>query len=383
MDPIPFNRPDIGEAEISAAVRAIRSGWVTSGPEMRAFEQDFVEYAGGDVQAVAVNSATAGLHLVLEACGIGPGDEVIVPTWTFTSSAEVVRYLGATPVLVDVREATLLLDMDAVQSALTSHTRAVIPVHMAGLGVDIKRLRQVVGDHVLIIEDAAHALPTATGADLVGACDEADAAVFSFYATKTITTGEGGMVTTRHAEIAERIRVMRLHGIDRDAFSRYSTSSSGWMYDIVAPGYKYNLTDPAAAMGRVQLGRSAELHEKRSRIARRYLDDLRHLPIELPVAAAPPDVHAWHLFIIRLTEASPICRDGFIDAMRDLGIGTSVHFIPLHKMSYWRDSLGLQDADFPIASKVFPNVVSLPLYTSMTDAEVDRVVSATSGLLDS
>lgn len=380
-DTIPFALPDITESEIEAVAHAMRSGWVTSGPEMAAFELEFANHFGRGVHAVAVSSATAGLHLALEACGVGPGDEVIVPTWTFTATAEVVRYLGATPVLVDVEPDTLNISLDAVAANLTAGTAAVIPVHFAGLGVDVARLREAVGPDVRIIEDAAHALPTVTAGSRVGACEHSDAAVFSFYATKTITTGEGGMLTTKQSAIADRARIMRLHGIDRDAFNRYRSDKPSWFYDVVAAGYKYNLPDPAAALGRVQLARSAQMHERREAIARRYREALTGLPVSPPADAFGDDVHAWHLYVLRIEPAAPLARDDFIDVLARRGIGTSVHFIPLHRHSIWRDSLGLTDDLFPHASAQFEQVVSLPLFSSMTDGQVDRVIEVVTDVL--
>lgn len=378
---IPFALPDITEAEIEAVARTIRSGWVTSGPEMVAFENEFAAHVGGNVEAVAVNSATAGLHLALEACGIGPGQEVIVPTWTFTATAEVVRYLGATPVLVDVDPGTLNIDLQQVRRALTHRTRAVLPVHIAGLGVDIEALRGVVGPAVRIVEDAAHALPTVTKGSRVGSCEHSDAAVFSFYATKTMTTGEGGMITTRDPEIAARTRIMRLHGIDRDAFNRYRSHKPAWFYNVVAAGFKYNMTDPAAAMGRVQLGRSDAMHHRRSELAARYMERLADLPLQLPTGATDGNTHAWHLFIARTTKKTRVDRDELIRQLAARGVGTSVHFIPLHLHSVWRTSLNLVDEAFPVASNHFERVVSLPLFSSMTDAQLDRVIEAIVGVI--
>lgn len=375
-DRIPFALPDITDAEIEAVSRAILSGWVTSGPEMVKFEEDFASHVGGQVHAVAVNSATAGLHLALEACGIGPGDEVIIPTWTFTATAEVARYVGAMPVIVDVDPVTLNISLRHVERAMTPRTRAVLPVHLAGLGVDLKQLRAIVGPDVRIIEDAAHALPTVTAGSQIGSCEHSDAAVFSFYATKTITTGEGGMITTRDPQLAMRARVMRLHGIDRDAFDRYRSDKPAWFYDVVAAGFKYNLTDPAAAMGRVQLARSTAMHRRRQEIAQRYLTAFSDLPVTLPETAPPGDTHAWHLFILRINPHGRFERDRFIAALDDRGIGASVHFIPLHRHTIWRRSLHLTDGDYPHASEQFERVVSLPLYSSMTDAQVERVVEA-------
>ena len=378
---IPFALPDVGDAEAEAVAATIRSGWVTSGPTMRAFEDDFVDFVGGAVEAVAVNSATAGLHLALEAIGVGPGDEVIVPTWTFTATAEVVRYLGATPVIVDVEPDTLNIDLNAVAGAVTPATRAVIPVHFAGLPVDLRALRAAVGaPDIRIIEDAAHALPASGPDGFVGTAAASDAAVFSFYATKTITTGEGGMITTRDPDVAARCRVMRLHGIDRDAFDRYTSDKPSWAYDVVAPGYKYNMPDTAAAMGRVQLARSHQMRLRRQKIAERYATQFADLPVQLPASAPAGCVHSWHLYVVRLRDGGP-GRDDFIRAMSEWGIGTSVHFIPLHEHSYWRRFVPDVDSSLPVAVSEGPRAVSLPIYSGMTDDQVGRVCEAVTAVL--
>ncbi|MGH1561482.1 DegT/DnrJ/EryC1/StrS family aminotransferase [Mumia sp. DW29H23] len=375
--PVPFARPDITEAEIEAVVETLRGGWVTTGPAAANFEEEFAAFVGGAVDAVAVSSATAGLHLALEACGVGPGDEVVLPTWTFTATAEVVRYLGATPVVVDVDPATLNLDAATVEAALTPRTRAVVVVHFAGRAADTAAVAAVAHPRgVRVVEDAAHALPASSGGSVVGAARHSDAAVFSFYATKTVTTGEGGMLTTRDPAVAERARTMRLHGIDRDAFDRYRTTSATWEYDVVAPGFKNNLPDPAAAMGRVQLRRAHAMRARRQEVADRYADAWRGLPIECPEPASVGDLHAWHLFPVRLAPNAPLRRDAVIDALTRHGIGTSVHFIPLHRLTYWRTSLGLGPEGFPVAEDVFPRILSVPIYSAMSDADVDRVVAA-------
>jgi dTDP-4-amino-4,6-dideoxygalactose transaminase len=377
---VPFALPDIGEDEIAAAVEAMRSGWLTTGPRAAAFEQEFGEFLGGGLEAVAVNSATAGLHLALEATGVGPGDEVVVPTWTFTATAEVVRYLGATPVIVDVDPLTLNLTPEGLERALTDNTRAVLPVHFAGLPVN-PAVGGVARAHgIPVVEDAAHAFPAHDGVSAVGAGDSL-ATVFSFYATKTITTGEGGMVVTRDADVARRLRTMRLHGISRDVFDRYRSKGASWRYDVVAPGYKYNLTDPAAAMGRVQLTRAVSMRSARESIARRYSEAFADLPVELPAEPGEGVTHGWHLYVVRLREDAPVDRDAFIDAMAELGVGCSVHFIPLHLQPYWRDSLALAPDDFPVATHEFSRVVSLPAFSSMTDAQVERVIEAVRSLL--
>lgn len=396
---LPFAAPDIGEAEIEAVVEALRSGWLTTGPRAAAFETEFAAYlrsmqgpsghAGHDgyaatrpLHAVALNSATAGLHLALEACGIGPGDEVIVPTWTFTATAEVVRYLGAEPVIVDVDADTLNLDLRAAVAALTDRTRAIVPVHFAGLPVDRAGLEALAAEHGLaVVEDAAHCFPAVSGGVPVG-LGASDAVVFSFYATKTMTTGEGGMVLTHDEDLAQRVRMMRLHGISRDVFDRYSARGASWAYEVIAPGYKYNLTDPAAAMGRVQLTRAAAMRDRRSAIAARYNEAFADLPVRRPATARRSDTHAWHLYVMRLTPDAPINRDAFIDEMGlRHAIGCSVHFIPLHRHPYWRDRYRLVEAAFPAAEAAFAGAVSLPLSSALTDEQVDRVIAATRVLL--
>jgi dTDP-4-amino-4,6-dideoxygalactose transaminase len=327
---IPFAAPDIGEEEIAEVADALRSGWLTTGPRTRRFEEDFARYIGSGVEALAVNSATAGLHLALEAAGVGPGDQVITTPYTFTATAEVIRYLGADPRFVDVQEDTLNIDPGAIQRAITPHTKAILPVHLGGLACDMPHILRIARRHGLkVIEDAAHALPATSSGRLVGALDS-DATVFSFYATKTLATGEGGMIVTRDSRLAQRCRVMRLHGIDRDAFDRYRSPAPGWFYRVIAPGFKYNMTDLAAAMGIPQLRKLDRFRHTREEMARRYDETLRDLPLRLPAPAPPGEIHAWHLYVIRLSDDAPVSRDGFIDQMAAAGIGTSVHFIPLH-----------------------------------------------------
>ena len=374
-DELPFALPDIGEDEIEAVVDALRSGWLSSGPKVREFEEAFADFLGVGLHAVAVNSATAGLHLALEAVGIRPGDEVLVPTWTFTATAEVVRYLGGLPVLVDVDPVTLNIDLEAAAAAITPRTRVVIPVHFAGLPVASADLSAFADAHGLqVVEDAAHAFPAeSSGRQLVGA-GSSDATVFSFYATKTLTTGEGGMLITRRSDIAGRARTMRLHGIDRPTFDRYRSTSPAWRYDVVAPGYKYNLTDPAAAMGLVQLRRARAMRECRAQIAAAYDAAFGDLGLSLPAHGPADSLHAWHLYVVRLP--SQESRDAFIEHLARAGVGTSVHFIPLHLQPYWRELGGHRPEDFPVASGEFRRVVSLPISSGMTDAAVARVIDS-------
>lgn len=376
IDFIPFARPDIGEAEIEAVARTLRSGWVTTGPETKAFESEFAAYLGGGVQAIAVNSATAGLHLALEAIGVGPGDEVIAPTLTFTATVEVARYLGADAKLVDVDPVTLNIDPACIEAAITPRTRAILPVHYGGLACDMAAIFDIARRHGLqVVEDAAHALPTTSQGTLVGQLPSA-AAVFSFYANKTMTTGEGGMVVTADDALAARMKVMRLHGISRDAFDRFSSRTPAWYYEIVAPGFKYNLTDTAAALGRVQLQRLPAFLARRRQLAARYLAELRDLPLVLPADAPAGETHAWHLFVLRLSDAARVTRDEVIQRLSDAGIGTSVHYVPLHRQPYWRDRYGLTPEQFPVAEAAYQRMFSIPLFTAMSDDEQARVIGA-------
>jgi dTDP-4-amino-4,6-dideoxygalactose transaminase len=374
---LPFALPDIGEEEIAEVVDTLRSGWVTTGPKTKRFEEDFTAFLGDpSLQSLAVNSATAGLHLALEALGIGPGDEVITTTHTFTATAEVVRYLGADVVLVDIDPATLCIDPQAVEAAITPRTKAILPVHYAGLSADMPALLAIAKKHGLrVVEDAAHALPTTCGGKLIGTLDS-DVTVFSFYANKTITTGEGGMVVTRNPELANRMKVMRLHGMSRDAFDRFTAKVPSWYYEIVAPGFKYNLTDIAAALGLQQLKRANAFQQKREALAQQFNTALADLPLITPPLPAPGDLHAWHLYVVRLVDGVALHRDRFIEALYDAGIGCSVHYIPLHLQPYWRDRYALKPEAFPYSQKAFERMVSLPLYTRMTDADVQRVVQA-------
>ena len=378
---LPFARPDIGDAEIAAVTEAMRSGWVTTGPVTRQFEQNFVDYLGGGLQGVAVNSATAGLHLALEALGIGPGDEVIAPTLTFTATVEVVRYLGADAVLVDVDPVTLNIDPEQIRAAITPRTKAIMPVHYGGLACDMDAILAIAQEHGLkVVEDAAHALPTTWRGALVGQL-QSDVTVFSFYANKTITTGEGGMAVTRDAALAQRMRVMRLHGMSRDAFDRFTSKTPAWYYEVVAPGFKYNMTDVAAAMGVQQLARLPQFVQRREQLAQRYHAALASLPLVLPATAPAGDVHAWHLYVVRLAPQARIGRDALIQGLSDRGIGTSVHYVPLHRHPYWRDRYQLTPGQFPQADAAYQAMVSLPLFTAMGDADQERVIAALHELL--
>lgn len=374
---LPFALPDIGDDEIREVVDSLRSGWITTGPKTRRFEDEFARFIGGDVEAIAVNSATAGLHLAIEALGVGPGDEVITTTHTFTATAEIVRYLGAHPVLVDIDPETYCIDPIAVERAIGPRTRGILPVHYAGHPCDMTRLVQLAQEHRLqIVEDAAHAFPSHWDGRMIGTLDSA-ATVFSFYATKTIATGEGGMLVTRRADLAKRSRVMRLHGIDRDAFDRYTARKPSWYYEVVAPGFKYNMTDIAASLGLAQLSKANRFLERRKFLARKYDEELKDLPLILP--PRPQGIagsHAWHLYVVQLGEGVRKSRDQVLQDLFDAGIGCSVHYVPLHVQPYWRDTYRLDPRQFPNSQRLYERGFSLPIYTRMSDVDQDRVVAA-------
>jgi len=385
---LPFALPEIGEDEIAEVVDTLRSGWVTTGPKAKRFEADFAAWLaapGGEdpsgLHCIAVNSATAGLHLALEALGVGPGDEVITTTHTFTATAEVVRYLGADVRLVDIDPATLNIDPAAIEAAITPATKAIIPVHYAGLAADMPSILAIARRHGLkVVEDAAHALPTTCGGRMIGTLDS-DATVFSFYANKTMTTGEGGMLVTRSPAVAARAAVMRLHGMSRDAFDRFTAKVPSWYYEIVAPGFKYNLTDIAAALGIHQLKKARAFAQRRGEIAARYNAAFADLPVITAPVAPTGELHAWHLYVLRLQPGAGFTRDAFIEQLFALGIGCSVHYIPLHLQPYWRDRYQLQPGDYPASQQAYEQMLSLPIYSRMGDADVERVIAAVRGLL--
>ena len=376
---LPFHRADLGDEEIAEVVDVLRSGWLTTGPKVREFEREFAAMVGAQ-HAVAVNSCTAALHLALEAAGLREGDEVLVPTMTFAATAEVVTYFKAKPILIDCVQDTLNLDTDRIEEAITDKTRAIIPVHFAGHPCEMEQIQSIARARGLhVIEDAAHALPARYQGKMVGGF--ADSTCFSFYATKNITTGEGGMVTTNNAEWAARIRMMSLHGLSRDAWNRYSAEGS-WYYEILSPGFKYNLTDIAAALGLAQLKKCDRFWKARERYATRYHEGFRDLPEIICPQAASHVQHAWHLYVIQLDlDRLRITRNEFIRQLQQAGIGCSVHFIPLHLHPFYRDMWGYQPNDLPVSNMVFQRIISLPLYSKMTEADNDRVIDTVRNLV--
>ena len=371
---LPFHKASIGKGEIREVVDALNSGWITTGPKTKKFEEEFTRRVGAKY-GVAVNSCTAAMHLALAAIGTKEGDEVIVPVMTFTATAEVVTYFKATPVFVDCDQDTLLMDVGSLEEKITPKTKAIIPVHYAGQACDIDAILEIAQKHgIKVIWDAAHSFPTEYKGKMVGSFP--DITCFSFYATKTLATGEGGMAVTDNKEYADQMRILSLHGMSKDAWNRYSKEGS-WYYEIVAPGYKYNLTDIAAAIGLVQLSRCGELLEKRQKIVQVYRDAFQGMEELAPLKLLSYGNMAWHLFVIKLNlEKLSINRNRFISELKDRNIGSSVHFIPLHLHPYWKEAYGLKESDFPTASAVYKQIVSLPIFPDMADEDTGDVVSA-------
>ncbi|MFW5689151.1 MAG: DegT/DnrJ/EryC1/StrS family aminotransferase [Spirochaetota bacterium] len=384
-DRIPFHRPSIGDEEEAAVIRVLRSGWLTTAGEARAFEQEFASAVGAR-HAISVNSATSGLHLALEAAGVRSGGRVITTPYTFTSSAEVIRYLGADPLFVDVCDDDLNIDPALVAMAVEQTgdeaPQAILPVHLGGHACAMDALSDVArsapalsgGEHAIpIIEDAAHAFPGSYAGRSLGTLGTCG--VYSFYATKTITTGEGGMVVTDNDRLAARMGVMRLHGIDREVWDRYTSARPSWQYQVVEAGFKYNMPDILAAIGRVQLAKAERFLAERRAIAghyRRLLGDRDYLT--LPPAR---EGSSWHLFVLRLERSRlSIDRDEFIARLAERGIGTSVHYIPLHLMPYYRDRYGLKPQDFPVSLDAYERALSLPIYPGLDEEAVARVAEA-------
>ncbi len=371
-DFLPFHRALIEDEEISAVLSVLQSGWLTTGPRVREFEANFARYTGA-AHAVAVSSCTAALHLALAAIGIREGDEVIVPTMTFASSGNAVLYFKARPILVDCGKDTFHVDPEQIEKSITSRTRAILPVHYAGYPCDMESILALARRYKLkVVEDAAHALPCRYGNKMIGTLG--DITCFSFYATKTLTTGEGGMLTTENPEFAERMRRLSLHGISKDAWKRY-TAEGSWRYDILETGYKYNMTDLLASLGIAQLAKCDVMCARRRSIAERYTRALSSLDAyELP--SIPADsLHAWHLYVLQVNpSALSIDRNRVIEELKSHGIGTSVHFIPLHLHTLYQECLGYRNGDFPHAENRFERAISLPIYPSMTLEDCDRVI---------
>lgn len=376
---VPFSFPQIGENEAAAAAACIRDGWLTSGPRVEEFEKGIAEFVGGDTFGVAVNSCSAGLLVALKGLGIGAGDEVITTTNTYTGTPMAIAYAGAEPVLVDVDPDTRNIDPGAIARAVNSRTKAIIPVHIAGLVCDLDAINAIAKKHGLrVIEDAAHALGSTKNGKQVGN-DTSDVTVFSFSATKPITTGEGGMLVTNDPKLAGRCRTLSFQGLNRSTLKTLSAGYRPWDYDVVAEGFKFNMTDLSAAIGLEQLLKIEEFRKRRVEIAERYFKAFESLPIKLPKRAAEAEAHAWHLFIVGLKDET--VRNNFIDDMATARIQCSVHYVPIHVHSYWGKRLSTRDKHFPVADGLYPRSVSLPLYSALTNMQVDYVVDNVKRLL--
>jgi len=367
---IPFHRPHVSDNEIEAAVDVIRSGWTTMGKKTIEFEEAFRKYIGSS-HAAALNSATAALHLALKVIDLKRGDEVLIPTITFAATAEVICYFDAVPVMVDVDRDTHLIDVKEIEKKITDKTKAIIPVHYAGQPCDMEEIHEIAERYNLfVIEDAAHSLPAWYKGEIIGAIS--DITCFSFYATKTLSIGEGGMVLTDNEDWANRIKTLRLHGISSEAWKRYSGEGS-WMYDVEEPGYKYNTSDINAAMGIVQLNKLEWMWRKRVHIAQRYNDAFSGIDGLIPYHVKDDRVSAWHLYPLKIDiDSISISRDQFIEEMKLCGISTSVHFIPLYMFSYYK-GMGYNSSDYPNSNWVFDREISLPIFPDMTVEEIDYV----------
>jgi len=375
-----FHKPFISEDEVNEIVDTVRSGWLSMGPKTIKFEEAFNSYIGSK-KSIAVSSWTAAGHLALEAYGIRPGDEVIVPTMTFPATAEIVCYFGARPVFVDVDEGTLNISLKEIEKAITPKTKAIIPVHYGGQPCDMDEILEIAKqNNIKVMEDAAHSLPAVYKGKKVGTIS--DVTCFSFYATKTLSTGEGGMICTNDEEIAERCSIMRLHGINRDAWKRY-TESGSWYYEVVAPGFKYNFTDLQASLGIPQLKKVDLMWQSRKNIAKRYTAALKDNEFLQLHSVKEDRESSWHLYPVRLNlERLKINRAQLIDEMRKLNIGAGVHFMPVHQHIYYTQTYNLDDKNYPVASSVFPRLVSLPIYPGMSEEHVDKVINVLVDLLE-
>lgn len=375
---IPLCRPWTDESEVQAVREVLESGWLSTGPRTANFEREFAERVGAR-HAIAVSSCTAALHLTLVASGIGDGDEVITTPFTFTATAEAIGYAGALPVFVDIDPQTLNLRPADILPHLTERTRVILPVHIAGHPCDMQGFQQIASEHsLLLLDDAAHAIGTDYRGKPIGSWG--DASAFSFYATKNLTSAEGGMITTPHDGLADAIRLRRLHGISKDAWARQHAGNS-WHYQVVVEGFKYNLSDVHAAIAECQLKKFSEFQLLRRQHAKHY----QHAFAPVEAIHTPTEVddgkHAWHLFIVRL-DTERIGRDAFIRGMRELNVECGVHFIPLHLHPYYQQQYGYAPGDFPRAEAAYNCVVSLPLYPSMHEDDVQYVVDAAKQVID-
>ncbi len=377
---IPLAKPMVGEEEIEAAVSVMRSGWLTTGPKVKEFEDNIKEYLGCN-SAIALTSCTGGLHISLAALGIGPEDEVILPSYTFAASGHVVAWLGAKPVLVDVEPDTFNIDPDKIEEAITSRTKAIMPVHFAGHSCDMDRIQKIAKKHDLyVIEDAAHAIGTQYKGKKIGSFG--DVTVFSFYVTKTMTTAEGGMITTNDSKLGKKLKQLTYFGVDKDAFNRY-TEKGTWYYEIIALGFKYNMDNIHGAIGVAQLKKLEDFIAKRRELASVYDELFSDVPGVIRPIEKEYTRHSYHLYPILLdTEKIKISRDRFIEKLRENKIGSSVHFIPLHLHPFYQKTYGYSEGDFPVSEKLFDREISLPMYPGLEREDIERVVETVKKIIE-
>lgn len=365
---IPFHKTHTTNEEIAAAVEAIKSGWLTMGPKTVEFEDKFKDFVKTS-NAVSMNSATAALHLALKAIGLERDDEVILPTNTFVATAEVVTYFDARPILCDIEENTHNIDVNKIEALITNKTKVIIPVHFSGQPCDMDEIYEIASRYNLkVIEDAAHAIPSSYKGVSIGALKKTDITCFSFYATKTLSTGEGGMATTFNETYSKNMKINRLHGISKDAWDRYTTKAS-WFYEVVDNGCKYNTTDINSSIGIIQLKKQNELRKKRDIIANKYNESFRNDSNIIIPFIKTDRVTSWHLYVIKVEK-----RDEIIERLKDCGIGCSVHFIPIHKHPYYKNKYGYKNEDYPVSNEVFDTSLSLPIYPDMSEEEIDYVI---------
>ncbi len=376
-DFLPLAKATITQEELKAVEEVLKSGWLTTGAKVKEFEENMQQYLGV-TKAIGLTSCTGGLHIALAALDIGPGDEVIVPTYTFVASAHVVDWLGAKPVLVDVEKDTFNIDPTAIEKAITSRTKAIMPVHFAGHACDMGAIMQIAKKHKLyVIEDAAHAVGTEYGGQKIGTFG--DVTVFSFYVTKTITTAEGGMAVTNNEELGKKLKRFSYFGVDKDAFNRYSEKGT-WYYEVIELGYKYNMDNIQGAMGVEQLKKVEDFIAKRRELAQHYTKLLKDVPEVITPTEKTYTRHAYHLYPL-LLNTDRISREQFIAKLKEWNLGTSVHFIPLHLFPYYQRKHGYRKGDFPVAEWIFEREVSLPLYPGMSLQDVEYVVKVIKEIL--
>ena len=373
MKEIKFHKPNIDSAELRNLTKVIKSGWLTTGAEVKKFEKEFLKIFKKKLFCTAINSCTSGLFLALKAIGIKKNDEVITSDLTFTSTVSSIYHTGAKPVIVDIEKDSLNMSIDEIKKKITKKTKCIIVVHYSGYPVDIEKIYKIAKKkNIKIIEDAAHCLPSRYKNDLIGE-KYSDVSVFSFYATKTLTTGEGGMCLSKHKKIIDYIKTNSFHGIDRDVYNRYNQAQNNWFYDVKSPGYKFNLTDLSASMGISQLKKLKKNYNLRKKISDKYFEILSKTNLILPIKDNKNFKSSWHLFVIRILSNNKINRDKISNLLKKKGIGSSVHYVPIHKHTFWKKNLGLKSKNFENTEIISKEILSLPIYPDLKLKDVKKI----------